>query len=52
MDCYLNLHLKFGAILSKTYTDMTLYPYVYQNVHCTLPQQNFSIQEWPLYNGL
>ena len=35
----LNLHLKFGAILSKTYEDMTLYPHVYQNVHCTLLQK-------------
>ena len=25
-DCYLNLHLKFGAILFKNYKDMTLYP--------------------------
>ena len=28
LDCYLNLHLKFGAILSKTYKDMTLYPHM------------------------
>ena len=51
-DCYLNLHLKFGAILSKTYKDMTLYPYMYQNVHCNLLQKNVSIQEWSLYKGL
>ena len=25
LDCNLNLHLKFGAILSKTHKDMTLY---------------------------
>ena len=25
LDCYLNLHLKFGAILSKIYKDMTQY---------------------------
>ena len=29
-DCYLNLHLKFGVILYKTYKDMTLYPHMYQ----------------------
>ena len=52
LDCYLNLHLKFGAILSKTYKDMTLYPHMLQNVHFNLLQNNFSIQEWPLYKGL
>ena len=52
LDCYLNLHLKFGGILSKTYKDMTLYPHMYQIVHCNLLQKNFSIQEWPLYKGL
>ena len=31
---------------------MTLYPHMYQNVHCNLLQKNFSIQEWPLYKGL
>ena len=51
-DSYLNLHLKFGAILSKTYKDMTLYPHMYQNVHWNLLQKNFSIQECPLYKGL
>ena len=51
-ECCLNLHLKFGAILSKTYKDMTLYPHMYQNVHSNLLQKNFSIQEWPLYKGL
>ena len=35
----LNLHLNFGAILSQTYKDMTLYPHVYQNVHCNLLQK-------------
>ena len=29
----LTLHLKFGAILSKTYKAMTLYSHMYQNVH-------------------
>ena len=48
----LNLHLKFGAILSKTYKEMTLYPHMYQNVHCNLLQKNLSIQELPLYKGL
>ena len=52
LDCYLNLYLKFGAILSKTYKDMTLYPHMYQNVHCILLQKSFSIQEWPLYKLL
>ena len=28
LDCYLNLQQKFGAILSKTYKDMTLYPHI------------------------
>ena len=51
-DGYLNLHLKFGAILSKTYKDMTLYPHMFQNVHCNLLQKNFSIQICPLYKGL
>ena len=46
------MHLKFGAILSKTYKDMILYPHMYQNVHSNLLQKNFSIQEWPLYKGL
>ena len=48
LDCYSNLHLKFGVILSKTYKDMTLYPHMYQNVHCNLLQKNFSIQECSL----
>ena len=48
----LNLHLKFGAILSQTYKDMTLYPHIYQNVYDNLLQKNFSIQEWPLYKRL
>ena len=39
LDCYLNLHLKFGAILSKINKDMTLYPHMYQNVHCNLLQK-------------
>ena len=52
MDCYLNLHLKFGAILSKACKDMTLYPHMYQNMHCNLLQKTFSMQEWPLYKGL
>ena len=45
LDSYINLHLKFGASLSKTYRDMTLYPLMYQNGHCNLLQKNFSIQE-------
>ena len=40
LDCYLNLHLKFVVILSKTYNDMTQYPHMYQNVHCNLLQKN------------
>ena len=52
LDCYLNLHLKFGAILSQTYTDMTLYPYMYPIVHRNLLKKNFSIHEWPLYKRL
>ena len=52
LDCYLNLHLKLGAILSKTDKDMTLYPHMYQNVHCNLLKKIFSIQECPLYKGL
>ena len=52
LNCFLYLHLKFGAILSKTYKDMTLYPHMYQNVYCNLLKKNFSIQEWPLYKGL
>ena len=44
--------LKFGAILSKTYKDMTLYSHVYPNVHGNLLQKNASIQEWPLYKRL
>ena len=52
LDRYLNLHLKFGAILSKTYKDMTLYPHMYQNGHVICFRKNFSIQEWPLYKGL
>ena len=31
---------------------MTLYPHMYQNVHCSLLQKNFSVQEWLLYKGL
>ena len=41
--------LYFGAILSQTYKDMTLYPHLYQNVYGNLLQKNFSIQEWLLY---
>ena len=52
MDFYLNLHLKVGVILSKTYKDMILYPHMYQNVHCNSLQKNFSIQGWPLNKGL
>ena len=52
LDCYLNLHLKFVAILSKTYKDMTLYPHMYQNVYGNLLQKNFSIQEWLSYKGM
>ena len=51
-DCYINLHLKFGVILSQTYKDMTLYPHMYQKVCCNLLQKNFSILERPLYKGL
>ena len=51
-QCTLNLHLKFGAILSQTYKDMTLYSYVYQNVHGNLLQKIACIQEWPLYKRL
>ena len=39
MNCYLNLHLKVGAILSQTYKDMTVYTHIYQNVHCNLLQK-------------
>ena len=45
LGLFLNLYLKFGAILSKTYKDRTLYPHVYQNVHSNLLQKNFCIQE-------
>ena len=31
---------------------MTLYPHMYQNVHCNWLPKNFSIQEWHLYKGL
>ena len=48
----LKLASKFGAILSQTYKDMTLYPHMYQNVHCNKFQKNFSIQEWPLYSQI
>ena len=48
LSMYLKLALKFGAILSQTYKDMTLYPHMYQNVYGNLLQKNFSIQEWPL----
>ena len=48
LDCYLNLHLKFGAILSNNYKDMTLYPHIYQNVHCNLLQKKTSVYR----NGL
>ena len=51
-DCYLNLQLKFGVILSQINKDMTLYPHKYQNVCCNLIQKNFSILERPLYKGL
>ena len=51
-DCYFNLHLKFGAILAKSYKDMTLYPHMYQNVCCNWLKQNFSVLERPLYKGL
>ena len=47
-----NIHLKFDAILSQTYKDMTLYPHMYQKVYGNLLQKNFSIQEWPLYKRL
>ena len=50
--CTLNLHLKFGAILSQTYKDMTLYPHMCQNVYGSLLQKNVSIQEWPSYKRL
>ena len=48
-ECYLNLHLKFGVILSQTYKDMTLYLHMYQNVYSNSLQKNFSVQAWPLY---
>ena len=51
-QCTLNFHLKFGAILSQTYKEMTLYPHMYQNVYGNLLKKNFSIQEWPLYKHL
>ena len=51
-QCMLNLHLKFGAILSQTYKDMTLYPHMYQNVYWNLLQKNVSKQEWPLYKRM
>ena len=38
-QCMLNLHLKFGTILSQTYKDMTLYPHMYRNVHGNLLQK-------------
>ena len=41
----LNLHQKFGAILSQTYKDMTPYSNMYQNVYGNLLQKNYSIQE-------
>ena len=48
LDCYFNLHLKFGAILSKTYKDMTLYPHMYHDVLCNLLQKKISVYK----NGL
>ena len=47
-----DLRLKFGAFLSLTYKDMTLYRHMYQNVYGNLFQKDFSIQEWPLYKRL
>ena len=38
-NCYLNMHLKFGVILSQTYKDMTLSQHMYQNVCCNLLQK-------------
>ena len=32
-QCMLNLHPKFGAIVSQTYKDIPTYPYMYQNVY-------------------
>ena len=49
---YPKLASKFGAILSQTYKDMTLYPHMYQNVYDNLLQKNLSIQECPLYKCL
>ena len=46
------LHQKFGAILSQSYKDMTLYQHMYQNVYGNLLQKKFSILEWPLYKRL
>ena len=51
-DCYLDLQLRFGVILSQINKDMTLYPRKYQNVCRDLIQKNFSILERPLYKGL
>ena len=38
-QCTLNLHLKFCAILSQIYKDMTLYSHMHQNVYCNLLQK-------------
>ena len=46
------MRLKFGAILSQTNKDMTLYPHMYQNVYGNLLQKNVSIKVWPLYKRL
>ena len=35
----LNLHLKSGVIVYQIYKDMTLYPYMYQNVYGNLLQK-------------
>ena len=51
-DCYLDLQLRFGVILSQINKYMTLYPHKYQNVCCNSIQKNFSILERPLYKGL
>ena len=48
----LKLASKIWCHLAKTDKDMTLYPHMYQNVHCNLLKKNFSIQECPLYKGL
>ena len=46
------LSSKIWCNLSQFFKDMTLYPHMYHNVCCNLPQINFSIQEWHSYKSL